>query len=141
MLLLSLHEECSDTEFFWSVLSRIRTKYGEILLIFPCSVWMLENMDQGNSEHGHFSCGVFFVICSIFLSFFFKMVCDSMIRLYSTITSVSQFFRCKTFYWRNLTNILNYCIVLYLKFFSVSYISLWRNWILRRAGITLKNFL
>ena len=32
--------------FFWSILSRIRTEYGEILRIFPYSVQMRKNTDQ-----------------------------------------------------------------------------------------------
>ena len=39
---------------FWSVFSRIRTEYGEILRIFPYSIRMRENTDQNNSEYGHF---------------------------------------------------------------------------------------
>ena len=39
---------------FWSVFSRIRTEYGEIRSIFPCSVQMLENADKNNSKYGHF---------------------------------------------------------------------------------------
>ena len=39
---------------FWSVSSRIRTEYGEILRISPYSVRMRENTDQNNSEYGHF---------------------------------------------------------------------------------------
>ena len=41
------------SELFWSVYSRIRTEYGEILLISPYSVWMPENTDQNNSEYWH----------------------------------------------------------------------------------------
>ena len=41
--------------FFWSVFSRIRTEYGEILRISPYSVRMKENTDQKNLEYGHFS--------------------------------------------------------------------------------------
>ena len=37
------------------VLSRIRTEYGEIRSISPYLVGMGENMDQNNSEYGHFS--------------------------------------------------------------------------------------
>ena len=42
-------------EFFWSVFSRVRTEYGEILRISPYSVRMPENTDQKNSEYEHFS--------------------------------------------------------------------------------------
>ena len=38
---------------FWSVFSRIRTEYGEILRISPYSVRMRENADQNYSEYGH----------------------------------------------------------------------------------------
>ena len=40
---------------FWSIFSRIWTEYGKILRISLYSVRMLENTDQNNSEHGHFS--------------------------------------------------------------------------------------
>ena len=39
--------------------SRIRTEYGEILLISPYSVRMQENADQNKSEYGHFLRSVF----------------------------------------------------------------------------------
>ena len=47
--------KCPYSEFLWSVFSRIRTEYGEILRISPYSVQMQENTDQKNSECGHFS--------------------------------------------------------------------------------------
>ena len=50
---LSLRENCSYLEFFWSVFSRILTEYGEILRISPYSVRMRKNKDQKNSEYGH----------------------------------------------------------------------------------------
>ena len=50
----TLPEWCPYSEFFWSVFSRIRTEYGEILRISPYSVRMWENTDQKNSEYGHF---------------------------------------------------------------------------------------
>ena len=50
----SLREKCPYSEFFWSVFSRSRTKYGEILRISPYSVRMLENTYQKNSKHRHF---------------------------------------------------------------------------------------
>ena len=40
---------------FWSVFSCIRSEYEMIRSISTYSVWMLENMDQKNSEYGHFS--------------------------------------------------------------------------------------
>ena len=44
---LPLREKCPNTEFFfWSVFSRIRTEYGDILRISPYSVRMRENTDQ-----------------------------------------------------------------------------------------------
>ena len=51
----TLHEKCPYSEFFWSLFSRIQTKYGEILRIFPYSVRMRGNKDQKNSKYGHFS--------------------------------------------------------------------------------------
>ena len=41
-------------ELFWSVFSRIRTEYGEILLTSPYSVQILENTDHNHSKYGHF---------------------------------------------------------------------------------------
>ena len=54
MLKLSLREKRPYLELFWSVFSRIRTEYGEILRISPYSVRMWDNTDQNNSEYGHF---------------------------------------------------------------------------------------
>ena len=47
-------KKCPYSELFWSVFSRIRTEYGEILRISPYSVQIRENTDQNNSEQGHF---------------------------------------------------------------------------------------
>ena len=47
---LSLRKKCAYSELLWSVFSRNRTKYGEIL-----SVQMRENTGQNNSEYGHLS--------------------------------------------------------------------------------------
>ena len=41
-----LREKCLYSEFFWSVFSRIRTEYGEILRTSAYSVQMWENTDQ-----------------------------------------------------------------------------------------------
>ena len=51
----ALREKYSNSKFFCSVFSRIRTEYGEIRSISPQSVRMRENTDQKNSEYGHFS--------------------------------------------------------------------------------------
>ena len=45
-LLVTLREKCPYSELFWSVFSRIRTEYGEILRISLYSVRMRENTDQ-----------------------------------------------------------------------------------------------
>ena len=42
----SLREKCLFSEFFWSVFSRIRTEYGEIIRISPYSVRMQINTDK-----------------------------------------------------------------------------------------------
>ena len=55
ILWISLRIKCPYSELFWSVFSRMRTEYREILRIFPYSVRMRENADQNNSEYGHFS--------------------------------------------------------------------------------------
>ena len=41
-----LREKCPYSKFFWSVLSRIRTEYGEILHISLYSVRMRENRSR-----------------------------------------------------------------------------------------------
>ena len=51
----TLREKYPYLELFWSAFSRIRTEYGDILLISPYSVQMWENANQNNSEYGHFS--------------------------------------------------------------------------------------
>ena len=43
----------SHSELLWSVLSCIRTEYGEILRISPSSARMRENTNQNNSEYGN----------------------------------------------------------------------------------------
>ena len=48
-------KKCPYSELFWSVFSRIRTKYKEIRSTSPYSARMRENADQNNSEYGHFS--------------------------------------------------------------------------------------
>ena len=50
-----LREKCPYSELFWSVFSRIRTEYGEILRIPPSSFRIWEDADQNNSEYRHFS--------------------------------------------------------------------------------------
>ena len=60
-------QECPYSELFWSAFSRIWTEYGEILRISPYSVRMRENVDQNNSEYGHFlrsACFVIQITCS-----------------------------------------------------------------------------
>ena len=44
---MALRKKCPYSELFWSVFSRIRTEYGEILR-------MRENADQNNSGYRHF---------------------------------------------------------------------------------------
>ena len=51
---ISRHKKCSYSEFFWPVLSRIRTEYGDILCKFSHSVQMWENTNQKNSECKHY---------------------------------------------------------------------------------------
>ena len=51
----TLSEKCRYSEFFWSVFSRIRTEYEQILRISPYSIRIQENGDQKISEYGHFS--------------------------------------------------------------------------------------
>ena len=46
--------------FLWSVFSRIRNEYGEILRVSPYSVQMRENKNQKNTKYGHFSSSEYF---------------------------------------------------------------------------------
>ena len=48
-------KKCLYSELFWSAFSRIQTEYGVERSISPYSVRMRENLDQNNSEQGHFS--------------------------------------------------------------------------------------
>ena len=50
-----VRKKCAYSELFWSVFSRIRVEYGELRSISPYSVRMRENVNQNNSEYGHFS--------------------------------------------------------------------------------------
>ena len=52
----TLRENCPYSEFLWSVFSRIRTEYGEILGVSSYSVQMLENTDQKKLRIGTLSC-------------------------------------------------------------------------------------
>ena len=54
-LRIALREKCLYSRFFWSVFSRIRTEYGEILGISPYSVRLWGYTDQEISEYRHFS--------------------------------------------------------------------------------------
>ena len=54
ILKLTLREKSPQSEFFWSVFSRIRVEYRETRSIFQYSVQMWENTDQKTSEYGHF---------------------------------------------------------------------------------------
>ena len=58
-LLFSLRKKSPYLKLFWSVFSRIRTEYGEMQSISPCSVRMRENVDQNNSDYGHFPHNVY----------------------------------------------------------------------------------
>ena len=53
--------KCPYSEFFWSVFSRNRTEYGEILRISPYLVQMPENTGQKSSEYGHFLRSAFYI--------------------------------------------------------------------------------
>ena len=55
--------------FFWSILSRIRTEYGEMLRISSYSIRIREKTDQKNSVSGHFSCS----LCRLVFSQFFDI--------------------------------------------------------------------
>ena len=48
-------KNCPNMEFFWSVFSRIWTKYGNYLRKSPYSGQMRENNDQNSFVYGYFS--------------------------------------------------------------------------------------
>ena len=50
----TLRKNCPYSELFWSIFSRIRTEYGEILRTSPYSVPIRENTDQNNFVYEHF---------------------------------------------------------------------------------------
>ena len=50
----TLRKKCPYLELFLSAFSSIWTEHGKILRISPYSVRMRENVDQNNSEYGHF---------------------------------------------------------------------------------------
>ena len=52
---LKLREKYSNTQFFWSVFSSIRTKYADLRRKCPYLVQILENTDHKISVFGHFS--------------------------------------------------------------------------------------
>ena len=82
----SLRKKCPYLELFWSVFSRIRTEYREILRISAYSVWMRENTDQNNSEYGHFY--------AIIVTLVSRILLDVGYRIPSII-----FFAHAMFYW------------------------------------------
>ena len=51
----TLREKFPYLEFIWSVISRIRTEYGEILRKSLYSIQMRENTGQKNSKYGLFT--------------------------------------------------------------------------------------
>ena len=102
----SLREKYPYLELFWSAFSRIQTENGELRSISPYSVRMRENVDQNNSEYGHFwrseqQCFSFFevMICSLIYSFQFLVyiqLLEIVIRgctYYLSISSVFVMYR------------------------------------------------
>ena len=49
-----MRKKCPYAEFLWSVFSRFRTGYGDLLCKCSYSVYMQENADQKNSEYDTF---------------------------------------------------------------------------------------
>ena len=59
-------EKCPYSELFWSIFSRFKSEYGEILRS-RYSFRMREKIDQQNSEYGPFH-----AVCSQLLLFIYK---------------------------------------------------------------------
>ena len=57
--LVSLRKRCPYSELSWSVLSHIRTEYGEVL---RDTSRMRENTDQNNSEYGQLLRSVYYKV-------------------------------------------------------------------------------
>ena len=55
-------ENCLYLEFFWSVISCIRTEYGDLRSKSLCSVEMPENTRWKKSKYGHFLCCGFYLV-------------------------------------------------------------------------------
>ena len=51
VVFMTLREKCPFSEFLWSIIFRIRTKYGEIRSMFPYSVRMPKSKDKNNSKY------------------------------------------------------------------------------------------
>ena len=60
-----LRKKCLYSELLWSIFFHIWTEYKDIRSISSYSVLMQENMDQNNSEYGHFSSSEIFrtILC------------------------------------------------------------------------------
>ena len=54
LISFTLRKKCFYSKLFWSAFSRVWTEHGEIRIISPYSVRMLENAEQNNSVYGHF---------------------------------------------------------------------------------------
>ena len=103
----ALHEKCPYSEFFWSVFSRIRTEYREILRISPYSVRMWENKEQKtlNTDILH-AVLLFSRYCFVKIRYLFKVLYWHMFQIIENENSpplIHSFRPVKTKIHRNAT--------------------------------------
>ena len=72
--LIPLHEKCPYSEFFWSVFSRTRTAYGDLLCISPYSIQMRtrKTLEKDTFYEIQTSCEILHVKSYVIFEFQFK---------------------------------------------------------------------
>ena len=80
----------------------IRTKYGEIRSISPYSVRVREDMDQNNSEYGHFWRSEVYITTKMVKNMMKSMVVMSLVMMQGLKNSVEQLID-KLIFWKKNT--------------------------------------
>ena len=96
---LSLRKKCSYSELFWSVFSRIRTEYGEILRISPYLVRMWENAGKMRTRITP-NTGTFYAVF-----FTMRYIIPKPSENESEFGKITQFdgsVKCKSFQWKRI---------------------------------------
>ena len=79
----------------------IRTKYGEIRSISPYSVRVREDMDQNNSEYGHFWRSEVYITTKMVKNMMKSMVVMSLVMMQGLKNSVEQLID-KLIFWKKI---------------------------------------